>query len=141
MSTETAPAAILGGRARTRTWRSYAPADVAMRRLLRLPAAPPAEKAPDAHKAFSTSILVSAVRCLLTYIVLPFVAPALGFATGVGPAVGLVIGLVAIASNVFTIRRFWRADHPRRWQFTAISTSVIVLLVVLMAQDTAHLVS
>jgi ABC-type iron transport system FetAB permease component len=112
-----------------------------MRRLLRLPAAPPAEKAPDAQKAFSTSILVSAVRCLLTYIVLPFVAPALGFATGVGPAIGLAIGLVAITSNVFTIRRFWRADHARRWQFTAISTSVIVLLLVLMAQDIAHLVT
>lgn len=131
----------LGRSAGARTWRSHAPADVAMRRFLRLPAAPPAERAPDAHAAFSTSILVSAVRCLLTYIVLPFVAPALGFATGVGPAVGLTIGLVAIASNVVTIRRFWRADHARRWQFTAISSTVVVLLLVLMAQDIAHLVT
>ncbi len=136
-----APARTLGGRARPRTWRSQAPADVAMRRLLRLPAAPPAERAPDAQKAFSTSILVSAVRCLLTYIVLPFVAPLFGWAADVGPGLGIAIGGVAIGSNVLTIRRFWRADHARRWQFTAISTSVIVLLLVLLAQDIAHLVT
>ena len=89
-------------------------ADVAVRRLLRIPDGPPAPEG-AAQRAFSTSILVSATRCLLTYIVLPFVAPALGLAAGVGPAIGIPIGVVAIGCNILTIRRFWAADHRWRW--------------------------
>jgi hypothetical protein len=94
-----------------------------------------------ARRAFSTSILVSATRCLLTYVVLPFVAPALGVAADVGPGLGIAIGLVAMASNVLTIRRFHAANHRWRWVYTAIAVSVIVLLGVLMAEDVAELLS
>lgn len=93
-----------------------------------------------AQRAFSTSILISATRCLLTYIVLPFVAPAIGIAKDVGPGVGITIGLVAIASNVLTIRRFHAARHRWRWAYTAIALSVIGLLLVLMVQDIVDLV-
>lgn len=93
-----------------------------------------------AQRAFSTSILVSATRCLLTYIVLPFVAPAFGIATGVGPGLGIAIGLVAIGSNVLTIRRFHAAQHRWRWAYTAISVTVIAMLLVLMAQDIFDLI-
>jgi hypothetical protein len=92
-----------------------------------------------ARRAFSTSMLVSATRCLLTYVVLPFVAPALGIAAQVGPGLGLVIGLVAIGSNVLTIRRFHAVGHRWRWGYTAVAVSVIVLLGVLMVQDVADL--
>ena len=114
-------------------------ADVAMRRLLRIPDGRTAtERA--AQRAFSTSVLVSAIRCTLTYLVLPFLAPALGLAAGVGPALGLPIGAVAIASNVLTIRRFWAADHRWRWAYTALALTVIALLLVLMVRDVAALV-
>ncbi|HEX6235980.1 MAG TPA: hypothetical protein VFZ68_02235 [Acidimicrobiales bacterium] len=113
-------------------------ADVAVRRVLRIPDGPAATEG-AAQRAFSTSIAVSAVRCMLTYIVLPFVAPALGLAAGVGPALGIPIGLVAIAANVMTIRRFWAADHRWRWGYSAISLSVIALLVVLLVHDAAVL--
>lgn len=93
-----------------------------------------------AQRIFSTALLVSATRCLLTYIVLPFVAPALGFATGVGPGVGIAIGVVAIAANLVTIRRFHKARHRLRWGYTAIATCVLGLLLVLMVQDIARLV-
>ncbi|HEY8548199.1 MAG TPA: hypothetical protein VIL36_24240 [Acidimicrobiales bacterium] len=93
-----------------------------------------------AQRAFSTSILVSAVRCLLTYVVLPFVAPALGIASDVGPGLGLVIGAVALGSNVLTIRRFHASQHRWRWPVTAISLGVMALLVVLMVEDVVDLV-
>ena len=115
-------------------------ADVAVRRLLRIPDGPPAPEG-AAQRAFSTSILVSATRCLLTYSVLPFLAPALGLAAGVGPAVGIPIGVVAIGSNVLTIRRFWAADHRLRWAYTAIALTVIALLLVLMVEDVVDLVA
>lgn len=110
-----------------------------MRRLLRVDAAAPRRSRSDLHQAFSASILVSAARCLLTYVVLPFVAPALGLAAGVGPWIGLPLGTVAIVSNVVTMRRFWAADHRWRWPYTAVGTSVILLLLVLMAGDVADL--
>jgi len=92
-----------------------------------------------AHRAFSTSILVSATRCLLTYVVLPFVAPAFGIAANVGPGFGLGIGAVAIGSNVLTIRRFHAADHKWKWAYTAIALTVITLLLVLMVEDVVDL--
>jgi hypothetical protein len=115
-------------------------ADVAVRRLLRIPDGPPAPE-DAAQRAFSTSILVSATRCLVTYIVLPFLAPVLGLAAGVGPALGIPIGVVAIGSNVLTIRRFWAADHRWRWAYTAIALTVIALLLVLMVEDIFDLVT
>jgi hypothetical protein len=114
-------------------------ADQFMRRLLRVPADRPKGSRKDANKAFSTSILVSAVRCVLTYIVLPFVAPVLGVAEDVGPWVGIPIGVAAIVCNVLSMRRFWAADHKWRWAYTAIATVVIGFLLVLMATDAAEL--
>jgi hypothetical protein len=93
-----------------------------------------------AQRAFSTSILVSATRCLLTYVVLPFVAPAIGIASDVGPGLGIAIGVVAVGSNLLTIRRFHRAQHRWRWAYTAIAVCVIAMLAVLMVQDIADLV-
>lgn len=114
-------------------------ADVAMRRLLRIPDGHTASVG-AAQRAFSTSVLVSAIRCVLTYLVLPFLAPALGLAAGVGPAIGIPVGAVAVGCNVLTIRRFWAADHRWRWGYTALATTVIALLLVLMVRDVAALV-
>jgi heme O synthase-like polyprenyltransferase len=111
-----------------------------MRRLLRIPDGPAAPEG-AAQRAFSTSIMVSATRCILTYVVLPFVAPVLGFAAGVGPVIGIPIGVAAIVCNVLTIRRFWAADHRWRWAYTALSLTVISLLVVLMVKDLASVLS
>lgn len=113
-------------------------ADVAVRRLLRINEDTTATER-DAQRAFSTSILVSATRCTLTYLVLPFLLPVLGLAAGVGPAIGVPVGAVAITSNVATIRRFWAADHRWRWAYTALALTVIALLLVLMVEDVASL--
>ena len=91
------------------------------------------------ERAFSLSITVSTVRCLLTYVVLPFVTPVLGLAPGVGPVLGIVIGVVAIAANAYSIRRFWRTGHRWRKPVTVIQGGVIVLLVVLIAIDVGNL--
>jgi hypothetical protein len=57
----------------------------------------------------------------------------------VGPGFGLAIGLVAIGSNVLTIRRFHAAQHKWRWAYTAIALTVITLLLVLMVEDIVDL--
>lgn len=95
--------------------------------------------AADIHKGFSQSIMVSAVRCLLTYIALPFLTPLVGLAPGVGPAIGLPLGLVAVGANVLSIRRFWRADHKWKKHVTVLHVAVICLLIVLIYRDIAQL--
>jgi len=93
----------------------------------------------DVTRGFNLSILVSGIRCTLSYVVLPFLIPFLGLAPGVGPASGLAIGIVAIAANAWSIRRFWRARHPWRGAATAVHLGVIGLLVVLVAIDIGNL--
>ena len=94
-----------------------------------------------AQQGFSRSILISGIRCFLTYVILPFVTPLVGLAPGVGPVIGLIVGTIAIAANVFSIRRFWRADHPWKKPVTALHSAVIVLLVVLVYLDLTQLLS
>ena len=116
-------------------------ADRFMRRLLRLPVDAPPGSAEGARKAFQTSLIVATFRCLLMYIVFPFVLPAVGLAKGVGPAIGLVINIAAMVCIVMSMRRFWRADHPKRWWYGALGGTVLVFLVVLAVQDLISVVT
>jgi hypothetical protein len=115
-------------------------ADRFMRRLLRLPVDEPKASADQARKAFQTSLAVATVRCLLMYIVFPFVLPLIGIAKGVGPWIGLVISALAIVCITMSIRRFWRADHSKRWHYTVFGTVVICFLLVLVAQDLSQII-
>ncbi len=115
------------------------PADLVVRRLLRIRERPAGVTSASAYGSFQRSMLISAVRCTLTYVVFPFVAPAVGVATGVGPLLGLLIGSFAIVCDVFTIRRFFAVDHGWRWPVSAVAFSVICLLAVLAVQDVSHL--
>ena len=114
-------------------------ADLVVRRVLRIRERPAGVTSTSAYGTFQRSMLISAVRCTLTYVVFPFVAPAVGFAAGVGPVVGILIGTFAIVCDVFTIRRFFAVDHRWRWPVSAIAFSVICLLAVLLVQDVSHL--
>jgi hypothetical protein len=113
-------------------------ADVMMRRLLFVPDQPPARRR-DVHRLFSTGILLSALRCLLTYVFLPIVAPLLGVAAGVGPAVGLPLAAVALGFDVAGMRRFWISNHKSRWAMTGIYLAVMGLVVALMVVDIVDL--
>ena len=90
-------------------------------------------------RTFSASMVVSGVRCLLAYVVFPWLLPLLGVTAGVGPGVGLAIGVVAIGFNLGSIVRFWRADHRLKWLVIPINLAVIALLVVLVGFDIADL--
>lgn len=116
-------------------------ADRFMRRLLRLPVDGPKASADQARKAFQTSLMVATVRCLLMYIVLPFVLPIIGVASGVGPWIGLPIGVAAVVAITMSIRRFWRADHSKRWHYTIFGSVVICFLIVMIVQDLGQIVS
>ena len=92
-----------------------------------------------AERRFSQSMIVSGTRCLLAYVVFPYVIPVLGLADVVGPAVGVAIGVVAVVFNVVSIRRFWRVDHRWKWALSTVNVAVIGLMCYLAAGDIAEL--
>lgn len=89
----------------------------------------------SAQRLFSVSMLVSGIRCGLTYVVFPFFFPILGIAPGIGPGLGIAVGLVAIMANGLSIRRFWRYGHPWRKPITVVHVAVIALMLVLIVVD------
>jgi uncharacterized membrane protein len=123
----------------TAATRRWSPSDLRMRRLLRLPVDAPTASEASARKLVETSLLISMTRCLLTYVALPFLLPVLGLAAGVTPIVGIIVGVVAIAANVASVRRFWRADHRYRWQYTALATVIVLALLWLIVVDLTEL--
>ena len=93
------------------------------------------------ERVFSQSILISGIRCVLTYVIFPFVFPIVGITSGIGSTIGLLVGTIAIVANVFSIRRFHRADHKYKWPVSALNAGIIVLLVILVAFDANNLFS
>jgi hypothetical protein len=120
--------------------RDRSTADVVVRRLLRVPDVRPTAKANEAaQRLFSQSILISATRCLLGYVIFPIVAAG-GAAAGFTPIIGIPLGLVALVFDVRGIRRFFVADHRWRWAITAVYLAVMILVVILLVRDVAHIV-
>lgn len=110
-------------------------------RFLHVPAECPAPSERGVYGTFHLGMVLSALRCLLTYIVLPILSPLLGAATNVGPAIGIPLALVALVFDVIGLRRFWLARHPWRWAMTAVYMSVMTLVLALLGVNVADLVS
>lgn len=113
-------------------------ADALMRRILCVPSCQAVTER-DVQRLFGTSILLSALRCLLTYVVLPFLGPVLGLAGGVAPAIGLPLAVVALVFDVLGVRRFWVANHRSRWSATFVYAGVMALVIALMVIDIVQL--
>ncbi len=103
------------------------------------PAAAPPVSTDAANRAFSTSILISATRCTLTYVVFPWFLPAIGIAGGVGPGLGIVIGVIAIGFNIASIRRFFAADHQWKVPISSLNCIVIAMLSYMIVSDIGQL--
>jgi hypothetical protein len=85
---------------------------------------------------FETPLLVSAVRCILRYVVLPFVLPVLGVATGAALGILLTVDVIAAIAIVAALRQLWRLQHPRRWQYLAVALALAVLVGLFFMGDT-----
>ncbi len=117
--------------------RGRASADAFMQRLLRVRTGTASDE--SAENVFRASIVVSSVRCLLTYVVLPLLKPVVDVTGGVGPVLGLLLGVVSAVAIVASMRRFWAASHRFRWPYTVIGGGILVLLVVAAVRDVASL--
>lgn len=111
------------------------------RRLLRLPVDGPSTSVFGAHGLFGKSIAVSAVRCLITYVMIPVLGPVVGVSGAVGPWLGLALSVASTVAIVFATRRFFGADHKYRWLYAAVGSGIIVLLAVQSVLDVRALLA
>jgi hypothetical protein len=109
--------------------------------VLRLAPEGPKASLFGAHGAFSKSIAISATRCLITYVMLPLMAPVVDLSGGVGPILGLTLSIVSVTAIFFATRRFFAADHKYRWAYAGIGSGLVVLLVVQGLIDLVTLVT
>jgi hypothetical protein len=119
---------------------SFAAADVFMRRLLRVDTVDP-QAAAGAHRAFRWSILVTAVRCTILYMVVPILVPIVSVARVVAVPVSIALCMFALVNGVVSVRRFWIANHPARWKYLAFMGVVFAVLLVSIVIDITRLVS
>ena len=117
-----------------RRFRSDSAADRTMRRLLCVDGLDRGASA-GAHRAFRTSVLVSAVRCLITYLAIPILFPLLSLSGWVAAPIGIVLCVIAVVNGVVSVRRFWVSDHARRWMYTGFMGVVFVILAVAMVSE------
>lgn len=133
------PAARTGSTGSAGTGRT--PAELRVRRILCIPDRAPSATRSQAERLFSISIVLSALRCLVTYIAVPILGPLIGSSVSNSPAVGIPLGVLALVFDIRSVRRFWMADHPWRWRMTWVYIVVAAMVMSLLGLDITHLFS
>jgi hypothetical protein len=111
------------------------PADRFMRRLLRVGDVVDKNAILGARRNTTTAIVVSGIRCIITYLLIPILAPIVGLTGAASAPFTIALSLLAIYMGVSGVRRFWIADHRARWAYTAFIGVVVVLLMIGIAVD------
>lgn len=137
-----ASVAILDPGSDSATGRAGSPsaADRFMLRLLRI-STTDAGALSGAHRAFRLSLLVTAIRCTVIYLVVPILIPILSIAGVVAKPLSIALCLFALVNGVVSVRRFWLADHRAKWKYTAFMAVVFVVLIVSIVIDVVGLVA
>lgn len=131
-------ATATAGTTTARGFRSNGPADRFMRRLLGVRAFE-ARPEREAHRAFRISVVISGIRCLITYLVVPVLVPVLSLAGWVAAPIGIALCVYAVVNGVVSLRRFWGSDHRQRWVYTIFMTVVFGILAVALVSDLSRL--
>lgn len=115
-------------------FRSDGVGDRFMRRLLGITAVSRKSGA-GAHRAFRISVVVSGIRCAITYVLVPILVPLLSLAGWVAAPVGIALCVVAVVNGTVAVRRFWAGDHPRRWMYTGFMGVVFAILAIALVTE------
>lgn len=132
------PTTVHGSPTALSGFRSDAAPDRLMRRLLGV-TAPSNASSVGAHRAFRIAVVISAVRCLITYLVVPVAVPLLSLAGWVAAPIGIVLCTYAVVNGIVSLRRFWGSDHRQRWLYTGFMAIVFVILGIALVSDLTRL--
>jgi len=119
-------------------YRSDRAADRFMRGVLGI-SGPDRRSTQGAHRAFRVSVMVSAVRCLISYGLIPIMVPILSLSGWVATPIGMALCVLAVVNGIVSMRRFWRCDHRQRWMYTAFIGVVFIIVAVALISDLTRL--
>lgn len=105
-------------------------ADRLARRILRIE-----DEVPGALFPMRGSLVLSAVRCLITYVAIPLLVPVFGWLTPIAAPLSLLLTVVAGGMAITSLRRVWAAHWDGRWAYTAFAVAVLVALAGLLVFD------
>ena len=88
-----------------------------------------------AQRALTFGLLLSALRCTVQYIVLPFVLPWVGATAAIPRWLILVLGLLALGALARNVRALWRVRHARRWSYLLLALVVAASLLLFTVVD------
>lgn len=114
------------------------PADAFMRRLLRVPEVDGAAIT-GAHRAFRLSLVFTALRCTVTYVLVPILVPLIAVAGVFATPITIALSVLALVNGVVSLRRFWKADHRAKWTYTWFIAVVFTVLIVTLAYEISGL--
>jgi hypothetical protein len=87
------------------------------------------------EQIFGLSLFFSGARCVLQYVVLPFVLPLIGVAGNFAIQLTLVITVIAVIAIITSLRRFWRIDYAYKWQYLMLATVGLAILFAYIYED------
>lgn len=94
---------------------------------------------PRALMPMKGSLLISAVRCVITYAIIPAMAPIISGIGILATPLSLLLSAVAAVMAVVSLRRVWQANWTWKWWYTLFAVVVLVLLAVVSAYDIGRL--
>ena len=92
------------------------------------------------ERAFTFAILLSALRCTVQYVILPFVLPWIGVVAEVPAWVTLALSLLAFFSLARSVRILWRMRHAQRWNYLILAFVVLAALLLFVFVDARRLI-
>lgn len=96
---------------------------------------------PKAVFEIKGALWISAIRCVLTYALIPLLAPIISWAGVVATPIALALSVLAVLLAVNSLRRVWLADYRYRWPYTAFIVVVLGLLAFVIVLDARALVA
>ncbi len=118
----------------------FTPADRRMRAILRVGDQVDPAALLGAQKAMSKSIMVSAIRCTITYLLIPLLGSTVALLDAFSAPLSIALCLFAGFMSIRSMRRFWIANHPKRWAYTAFASVVLVALTIGIGADIVRIV-
>jgi hypothetical protein len=93
------------------------------------------DASPRAMFELKGSLVLSAIRCVLMYAVIPLAVPLISWAGVLATPLSLVLSLAAIVLAITSLRRVWMADYRYRWPYTAFILLAVGLLTMVVVLD------
>lgn len=86
----------------------------------------------SAENTFMASMMFTGIRCMLEYIVLPFVLPLLNLSNTIAVPLVLAVNSVALVALIHSVRKFWAIDYKHKRPFLALAVFGGMILILFM---------